>query len=138
MSQFFAHADCSVSVFGIGSCVPTPTTRGPFAMGGCTALARQRLPTDSIGNAVVAFTGVLAGSEIRVFYPDATEAAGIESCAADQVLSWPAFVPGAPNNTVRVLVMSLSQKLKEFQYVARVGAQSLPIQQEPDKWWSNP
>jgi hypothetical protein len=96
------------------------------------------LPTDPVGNANITFSGVNAGSEIRVYLPDTTEAAGIETCAADQLLSWQVYAPGSPNNTVRVVIVHPDYKIKEFNYVSSVGSQSLPIQQERDKWYSNP
>jgi len=102
------------------------------------SLGRMRLPTESTGTATVTFKGVQAGSEIRVYLPDQTEAAGIESCAADQALSWPAYAPGNPNNVVRIVILHLALKIKEFTYEAFVGVQTLPVQQEPDKWHSNP
>jgi hypothetical protein len=64
--------------------------------------------------------------------------AGVENCVADQVLSWPAYAAGSTNNTVRVLVMHTLYRLKEFDFTTAPGAQSLPIQQERDPWYSNP
>lgn len=97
-----------------------------------------RLPTDPIGTTTVTFSGVNASSEIRVYLPDGTAVAGIEDCAADQVLSWSVYSSGSPNNTVTIRIVSTAYKLKEFTYVSAVGATSLPVQQEPDKWYSNP
>lgn len=107
-----------------------PTPGGSF----CISLE----PTDALGAAVVTFAGVQAGSEIRVYLPDSTEVAGTESCVADQVLSWSVFAPGSPNNTVRIVILSNTYRLKEFTYTSSVGAQNLPIQQERDQWYSNP
>lgn len=103
------------------------------------AIGFQRLPTDAIGTATVTFKGVPAGSEIRVQYPDMSDAAGIESCAEDQVLSWNAYAAGSPNNMVRIVIIDLAYRIKEFTYeTTGPGAQSIPIQPEPDKWFSNP
>lgn len=99
---------------------------------------KLRLPTDPIGTTTVTFAGVNAGSEIRVYLPDGTEVAGIESCAANQALTWPVYAGGSPNNTVRIVVVNTAYKIKEFNYTVALGNQSLPIQQEPDKWFSNP
>ena len=96
------------------------------------------LPTDPIGSTTVTFSGVHAGSEIRVSLPDMTEVAGIETCVDDQVLNWSVYAAGSPNNTVRVVIVHLDYKIKEFTYVSHIGAQSIPVQQEPDKWRSNP
>lgn len=94
--------------------------------------------TDPVGTATVTFSGVNAGSEIRVYLPDATEAVGIETSAANQVLSWSVYAPGSPNNTVRIVIIHPSYKIKEFTYTATAGSQNIPVQQEPDKWYSNP
>jgi hypothetical protein len=100
--------------------------------------ARQRLATDSIGNTTVTFQGVNANSEIRVYLPDGSEAAGVELCDANHVLTWGIYAEGSANNTVRVVVVHPSYRIKEFNYAAGAGAASLPIQQEVDKWYSNP
>lgn len=100
--------------------------------------AIERLPTEPVGTTTVTFDGINAGSEIRVYLPDGTEAAGIESCAADQVLSWSVYAPGSPNNTVTVRIVHPTYKIKEFDYTVSAGAVSLPVQQEIDKWYSNP
>lgn len=100
--------------------------------------AIERLPTEPVGTTTVTFDGINAGSEIRVYLPDGTEAAGIESCAADQVLSWSVYAPGSPNNTVTVRIVHPTYKIKEFDYTVSTGAVSLPVQQEVDKWYSNP
>ena len=96
------------------------------------------LPTDPVGVTTVTFDGVNAGSEIRIYLPDGTEVAGVETCDANHVLAWSVYAPRSPNNTVRIVIVHLDYKIKEFIYVSRIGAQSIPVQQEPDKWRSNP
>lgn len=108
----------------------------PCTAGGTVGV--RRMPTDSIGTATVAFVGVHADSEIRVYLPDGTEVAGVENCDADQVLAWPVYSVGSPNNTVRIVVMHMEYRLKEFTFTAFAGAQSLPVQQDRDPWYSNP
>lgn len=115
-----------------------PDARGVHAMSGLVSLERQTLATDAIGTTTVTFTGVNAGSEIRVYLPDATEAAGVETCSANHALSWPVYAPGSANNTVRIVIVHPSYKIKEFSYTAAAGAQSLPVQQALDTWYSNP
>lgn len=84
--------------------------------------------------ATVTFSGVNAGSEIRVYNSTGTELNGIESCDANQVLSW--AVPAVVTVTVRVV--HPDYKIKEFDFTTTAGASNLPIQQEVDKWYSNP
>ena len=98
----------------------------------------HRWPTDPIGYTYVTFSGVNAGSEIRIYLPDATEATGVENSAADPVLAWPVYAHGSSNNEVRIVIVHLDYKIKEFTYSAAVGTQSIPVQQEPDSWYSNP
>lgn len=115
-----------------------PSNRGRFSIGNMVSLARQSLPTDPIGITTVTFSGVNANSEIRVYLPDATEVAGVENCLADHALSWSMYAPGSPNNTVRIVIVHPDYKIKEFTYAASLGNQSIPVQQEQDKWYSNP
>lgn len=102
----------------------------------CIGVAR--LPTDSIGNTTVTFLDVNAGSEIRVYLPDGSEAAGVESCDVDHVLSWPVYASGSANNVVRIVIVHPAYRIKEFSYTSSPGSQSIPMQQELDKWYSNP
>lgn len=98
----------------------------------------QPMPSDmAIGTTTVTFSGVNAGSEIRVYSPDGSMAAGVETCDADHVLTWPYYGLTAAN-LVTVRIVNTAYKIKEFTYTAQPGAQSLPIQQEPDPWYSNP
>lgn len=96
------------------------------------------LPDDPIGTATVTFNGVAAGGEIRVYDPDLNELAGIETCAANQGLTWPVYAPGSPNNEVRIVIIHPDYKIKEFSYASSVGNQSISVQPERDKWYSNP
>ena len=98
----------------------------------------QRLPSEAIGNASVVFSGVNAGSEIRVFYADGTDAAGVETCVANQSLIWSVFGPGNVNNTVTIRIVHPDYRIKEFTYTSAMGAQTIAIQQDIDRWYSNP
>lgn len=119
--------------------VPVPANRGPMLPCMPGVAGRQRLPTDSIGTAAVTFAGVNAGSEIRVYLPDGSEAAGVESCDADHVLTWGVYPAGSANNTVTVRIVHPTYKIKELVYtVSGAGPQQLPVQQEIDPWYSNP
>lgn len=104
----------------------------------CIGYFGQSLPDDPVGTTTVTFSGVNAGSEIRVYLPDRTEVAGIETCAANQVLSWSVYAPGSPNNTVTVRIVSMAYKIIEFDFDITVGAVTLPLEQRPDPWYSNP
>lgn len=119
-----------VTIFGI--------TRGMVVDHSIIAVGNVRLPTDPIGSTTVTFDGVNAGSEIRVQLPDLSEAAGVETCDDNHVLTWSVYASGSANNTVRIVIVHPDYKIKEFSYTSRVGAQSIPVQQEPDKWYSNP
>lgn len=112
--------------------------RGILVNAGGTSVGAARLPGDPIGTANVAFLDVAADSEIRVYLADMTELAGIETCAADQVLTWSVYSSGSANNTVRIVIVHPAYKIKEFTYLSQAGSQSIPVQQELDKWYSNP
>lgn len=105
---------------------------------GLGAHAVASLPTDPIGNTTVTFAGVQAGTEIRIYLPDGTEAAGVEECSANHTLAWAVYAAGSPNNTVTIRIVHPAYKLKELEYTSTVGATTIPIQQDRDKWYSNP
>lgn len=128
----------------MGTTISTPlggfgsAPSGAMYGAGIGVFGRQRLPADPIGQTTVTFDGVNAGSEIRVYLPDGSEAAGVESCDDNHVLTWSVFASGSANNVVRIVIVHPDYKIKEFSYTSRIGAQSIPVQQEPDKWYSNP
>lgn len=129
----------------MSACIPNPfLTIVPAARGRIVALpdgsssGAFRLPTDAIGVTNVVFDGVAAGSEIRVYDPDLNELAGIESCAANQSLTWPVFASGSPNNNVTIKIINMAYRIKDFPYVSQLGSLSIPVQMEADKWFSNP
>ena len=96
------------------------------------------LPTDPIGTTTVTFDGLPANVEIRIYDPSLNELAGIELSAANQALSWPVYAAGSPSNNVQIKLVSTAYKIKDFGYTSKVGAQSIPVQMEPDQWFSNP
>ena len=79
------------------------------------------------------FSGVHARSEIRVYDASGNELAGVESCTTNPALTW-----ALSTGDVRVVVVHLAYKIKDFQYTPVAGAVSLPVQQEADSWYSNP
>lgn len=110
-------------------------TRGRFWVlpGGLGELGR--LPTDPLGNITATFDGVHAGSEIRIFSLAGIERAGVESCDDDHVLTWGVY--GSPD-TVIVRIVNVAYKIKEFNLNVSKGTMNIPVQQEPDPWYSNP
>ncbi len=111
-----------------------PKTAAPRGTG---SYSRRALPTDAIGNTTVTFSGIQADTEIRVYLPDGTELTGIESCAANQVLSWPVYAPGA-NSTMYITLLKRGYRWQRFNYAPVVGAQTIPIFQITDLGYSNP
>ena len=105
---------------------------------GPLAVSVNRMPNDPIGMTTVIFDGVAAGCEIRVYDPELNEVAGIETCAENQALSWLVFASGSPRNNLRVKIINVAYKIKDFPYTARVGEQSVPVQLESDNWYRNP
>lgn len=74
--------------------IEMPADRGVFTSSGLILFQRQSLPTDPIGTCTRTFEGVVPGTEIHVYSPDGTEVAGVESCAANQLLSWSVYAGG--------------------------------------------
>lgn len=115
-----------------------PVSRGNTVHLGIVALGVARFSTDPIGTTTVTFDGVVAGSEIRVYDPDLNELAGVESCTANHVLTWPVYAAVSQNNNVQIKIINTAYRIKDFPYTSKVGNQSIPVQMEPDKWFSNP
>lgn len=114
----------------------TLTGRGKWRVFAGVALSRQALPTDPIGTTAVTFQGVQAGTEIRVYLPDGTEAAGVEECTVDPVLTWPVYAAGSPNNTVAITLLKRGFRWQRFTFQSVVGNQTIPIFQIPDLGWT--
>lgn len=67
-------------MLGHTSVQSAPNTRGPFKMAAGVPIQQQRFSTDAIGASTVTVSGVLLGSEIRLFLADGSEnSGGIES-----------------------------------------------------------
>lgn len=117
---------------------PSPGVRGAFHTVGGEMISRLSLPTDPQGSTSVTFSGIVAGSEVHVYLPDGTEVAGVESCIADQILTWPVYAPGSPNNTVTITLIKRGLRWQKFPYQSETGSQVLPIFQNPDLGYNNP
>lgn len=121
-----------------------PPSRGKQYSSEGGLLSRSNLPDDPFGTTTVTFDGVVAGSEIRVYLPDGssgaagTEVAGLDSCAAQQQLTWPVYAAGSPNNTVWVHIIKRGLRWMKFPYVSKIGTQSIPIFQNTDLGYNNP
>ena len=95
-------------------------------------------PTDPIGTTTVTFSGIASGTEIHVYLPDGTEIAGVESCVANQQLTWPVYAAGSPNNIVYITLIKRGLRWMKFNYQSVIGNQVLPIFQNPDLGYNNP
>ena len=126
------------SIVALGGTLEYLSTRRPFNVNGLVSLSRQGVDSDPVGTTTVTFSVINVGYEIRVYLPDGTEAAGVESCDANHVLTWTVYPTGNANNVVTVRIVNTAYKIKEFSYTAAEGAQTLPVQQELDKWYANP
>ena len=108
------------------------------------AVAINRMPNDPVGTTAVTFSGVVAGSEIRVYLPDGpngaadTEVAGLDACVENQQLIWDVYSAGSPNNNVWVHILKRGLRWQKFSYTSKVGAQSIPIFQSTDLGYNNP
>ena len=129
----------STSLFIDGVSVGADVSRKRSVTSFCgLAFVHGALPTDPIGTTTVTFSGVNAGSEIRVYLPDGTEVAGVESCDPDHVLIWPVYAGGSSNNTVRITILLRGFRIQKFPYAVTLGAQTLPIFQIVDLGYFNP
>ena len=117
---------------------PPVSPRGVFYTIGGEMLEYQSLPTDPLGTMTVTFLGVNAGTEIHVYLPDGTEAAGVESCDANHALTWQVYAAGSPNNTVYITLLLRGYRWQKFSFASAVGAVNLPIFQIADLGYNNP
>jgi hypothetical protein len=100
-------------------------------------LANMRLPTDPLKYVNLTFDGVNANSEIRIYRnSDGSETAGVELCDANHVFSGVPYYGTGQVCTIRIV--HPDYKIKEFSYTIPGVDQTIPIQQELDKWYSNP
>lgn len=109
---------------------------GKARSAGLFAAAVAALPADPVGTTTVTFSGVQAGTEIRVYLPDGTEAAGVEECTVDPVLTWPVYAAGSPNNNVFITMLKRGYRWQRFTFQSVVGNQTIPIFQIPDLGWT--
>ena len=108
--------------------------RGKSVSIGRVSLGVAAWATDPVGTATVTFDGVPAGNEIRVYDQDLNELAGVETCTANQILTWSVYAPGSPKNNVQIKIFGIDYKIKDFPYTSRVGAQTVPVQMDTDPW----
>ena len=109
-------------------------SRRRSAFQACWGVFFAPLPDDPIGSATVTFDGVPAGNEIRVYDQDLNELAGVETCTANQILTWSVYAPGSPKNNVQIKIFGIDYKIKDFPYTSRVGDQAVPVQMDTDPW----
>ncbi len=132
------HVDTAIAFYGIYPHDIADDERPNYNNGGAEAYDIGAYEYDHgygphPASTTVTFSGVNASSEIRVYNTALDELAGIETCSANQVLTW-----AIPTGDVRIVIIHPDYKIKEFTYASVVGTQSLPVQQERDKWYKNP
>lgn len=115
-----------------------PTARGRYNVQHMTALARQSLATDAVGTVNVSFSGVKAGSEIKLFDQVGELLAGVESAAGTPAFVLSRFSDGSPNNDVRVLIISLSYEVLDFVITLTSANTNIPVFQRKDRNYRNP
>jgi hypothetical protein len=115
-----------------------PATRGRInAAIGAMGVGVFRLPSDPLKYVTLTFDGVNANSEIRIYRDsDNSETAGVELCDTDHVFSSIPYYGTGQVSTIRIV--HHDYKIKEFSYTIPGTDQTIPIQQERDKWYSNP
>ena len=83
------------------------------------------------------FDGVQAGSEIRAYLNSTgAELFGVESCDENHAFAGVPYFGSGQYCTVRIV--NSAYRIKEFSYTVPGVDQVIPVQQEPDKWYSNP
>lgn len=117
--------------------VNVPATRGPMRPQSMEVYARQRLPTDSIGNFTLTLTNLVVGSAVRIEIAGTGALVEYRVAAnATEVFTVPAYSVGSSNNDLRIKVRKGTtapkyQPLETFT-TAFVGSGSVYIAQVPD------
>lgn len=94
-------------------------------------------PNDfAVASTTVTFSGVIAGTEIRVYRFDGVELAGIEECVANQVLTWETYALGSFYNVVQITLLLRGYRWQKFPLTSTIGARSIPIFQTADLGWT--
>lgn len=132
------------SIMGFSCVSDYPSSRGKIMQVGGIMLERQLLASDPIGTTTVTFEGIVPGVEIHVYLPDGvggaaeTEVAGVESCVANQQLTWPVYAGGSAYNNVFITLIKRGLGFRKMVYTSKLGNQSLPIFMVNDLGYSNP
>lgn len=98
----------------------------------------QSLPSDPEGYVGLTFSGIKAGSELHIYYPDGSKGASIESAVDNQQVTVQRYVTGSPFNTVRVLIASLGFENLDFSIELPAFDSSIPVFQRIDRAYRNP
>ena len=98
----------------------------------------QSLPEDPAGPITLTFSGIKAGSELHIYYPDGSKGATIESATTNQQVTVQRYVDGSPFNTVRVLIASLGFENLDFPVELPTSNSSIPVFQRIDRNYRNP
>ena len=112
--------------------------RGISIPSGCGALVTCRLPTDSIGNFVLTFTGIVIGSIIRIeVLSTGAEVYLGTATTSPFIVTIPTYVAGSDSNNLRIKIRNASSsptyKPFEVQTISLVGASNLYITQILDE-----
>lgn len=121
---------------GLIGVVEIPSTRGILSIMNGYPFERQTLSTDPVKTISLTFSGVVPGSEIRIIDSLGNEAAGIESCVANQVLTLSLYSFGSPSNNVVVRIMSLGYVIVEIN-ITLSDDTTIPVQQRVDRNYLN-
>lgn len=116
-----------------------PQNRGVVSTNaGGALLSRQSLPTDPAGIVTLRFSGIKAGSELHIFYPDGSKGASIESSVDNQQVTVQRYAARSPFNNVRVLIASLGYENLDFSIELPEENSSVSIFQRIDRAYRNP
>jgi len=121
-----------------GGTMDYPVGRGRYDVQHMHALARQVLPTDSIGNYALTLTNVVIGSvyDIEALSTGALIASGTATGSSVNI-SIPVYTNGDPKNSLRIKLRKASAapfyQPFETQATALVGAQSIFVNQLTDE-----
>lgn len=115
-----------------------PVANGVFQVNSGVAIQRQRLPTDPVGETRITLTGLRPGSDVSVFSRDSSILDARENVTGSVTFTLNRYLSGAPNNTIRFLVLNLSYEVIDFLFEMQAVDSTIPVIQRIDRSYRNP
>lgn len=96
------------------------------------------LPSDPVGQVTITFSGVKAGSEIKLISSGMTIIAGTDSASFNTSFVVDKYTVGSANNVIRILIIALGYEIIDISFTIPQSDASIPVFQRIDRTYNNP